>query len=273
MKSFVNKVVVITGAGSGIGRALAQACHQRGAWLALNDYHSDTLDETVSLLEAASARVCTAAFDVADRAAMQDFAKQVANQFGRVNVVINNAGQGLADTELTNLNPEWFDRVMDTNFGGVLNGSQVFLPYLEQQPEAALVNVSSVWGLAGVRLSEAYVASKFAVNGFTLSLMQAYRRTPLQVHCVYPGGISTNIGRNALGYDASSDLSDALLKRSPHRAAEVIMRGVIRNKRRIRIGSEAYLVDYLTRWMPVLGSTLINKYLDIKRKHQVSHEQ
>ncbi len=267
MKSFANKVVVITGAGSGIGRALAQACYQRGAWLALNDYHQATLDETVSLLEAAPERVCTAAFDVANRVAMQDFAKQVANQFGRVNVVINNAGRGLADTALTNLDPDWFDRVMDTNFGGVLNGSRAFLPYLEQQPEAALVNVSSVWGLAGVRQAEAYVASKFAVSGLTLSLMQAYRGSSLQVHCVYPGGISTNIGRNALGYDPSSDLSDALLKRSPHRAAEVIMKGIIRNKRRIRIGSEAYLVDYLTRWMPVLGSTLINKYLDIKRKN------
>ena len=267
IKSFADKVVVITGAGSGIGRALAQACHRRGARLALNDYHQDTLAETVSLLEAAPEQVCTAAFDVANRAAMLDFAARVANQFGRVNVVINNAGRGLADTDLTNLNPEWFDRVMDTNFGGVLNGSRAFLPYLEQQPEAALVNVSSVWGLAGVRQAEAYVSSKFAVNGLTLSLMQAYRRSSLQVHCVYPGGISTNIGRNALGYDASSDLSDALLKRSPHWAAEVIIKGVIRNKRRIRIGSEAYLVDYLARWMPVLGSTLINKYLDIKRNN------
>jgi NAD(P)-dependent dehydrogenase (short-subunit alcohol dehydrogenase family) len=267
MKNFTDKVVVITGAGSGIGRALAQACHRQGAWLALNDYHPDTLAETVSLLGVAPDQVCTAAFDVANRADMLTFATQVANQFGRVNVVINNAGVGLADTDLTSLNPEWFDRVMDTNFGGVLNGSRAFLPYLEQQPEAALVNVSSVWGLAGVRQAEAYVSSKFAVNGFTLSLMQAYRWSSLQVHCVYPGGISTNIARSSLGYDASRDNSDALLRRSPHRAAEVIMRGIIRNKRRIRIGSEAYLVDYLTRWKPLLGSTLINRYLDTKRKY------
>lgn len=266
MKVFKDKVVVITGAGSGIGRALAQKFQQLGAQLALNDYNEHTLSETMALLGSEPSEVFHTAFDVSDRAAMFSFADDVMNHFNTVDVVVNNAGLAIGGVDFVNVDLDKFERVIDVNFKGVLYGSKAFLPHLEQRPEAALVNVSSVYGFTGIYQLEAYVSSKFAVNGLTQSLIQAYRGTSLSVHCVYPGGIKTNITKNALDYQKKDELFDRQLKHSPAYAAEVIIKGIKKKKNRILIGSEAYVLDFLTRVAPVGGATLVNKQMNPLRE-------
>ena len=266
MKIFKDKVIVITGAGSGIGRALAQKFQQLGAKLALNDYNEKTLSETIELLALPSHQVYYATVDVSDREAMFNFADDVMNHFSAVDVVVNNAGLSIGGVDFVNVDLDKFERVIDVNFKGVLYGSRAFLPYLEQRPEAALVNISSVYGFTGISMLEAYVSSKFAVNGLTQALIHTYRNTPLRIHSVHPGGIKTNITRNALDYQEKDELFDKLLTLSPAYAAEVIIRGIKKKKSRILIGKEAYLLDFLTRLAPIRGAALVNKYMDPLRE-------
>lgn len=197
MKHFNNKVVVITGAGSGMGRAYALEFARLGAKLALNDYDSNGLAETVKLVsDASSVYLHSAVFDVSDRTAMENFATEVKARLGAAHVVINNAGiEGSAK-------PAWatdatcYQRVMNINFFGVVNGTLAFLPQLLENHEGAIVNVSSIFGLIGPPNSSDYSASKFAVRGFTESLMVELMHTPISVHLVHPGGINTNIARS-----------------------------------------------------------------------------
>lgn len=259
MKEFKDKVVVITGAGSGIGEALAQKFSQLEAKVALNDFNERALQETVVRLALPAHRIFQAAFDVSDRAAVFDFADRVLAYFGTVDVVINNAGLAIGACDLADTDLDSFERLMAVNFGGVLYGSKAFLPHLVSRPEAALVNVSSVYGLTGISQCAAYASSKFAVNGLTQSLIQAYRGTSLRVHCVYPGGIKTNITRNALNADERDDFFDQHLKHTPQYAATTIVRGIRKKKSRILIGNEAYGLDFITRLLPIKGSALVNK--------------
>lgn len=267
MKSFKDKIVVITGAGSGIGRALAQAFAQQGAHLALNDFNPDALQETVSMLGNTPSSILQKVFDVANRTAMLDFADEVMNRFGRVDVMINNAGIGLGDYMFHEMDLDHFERVMDINFYGVLYGSHAFIPHLLKQSEAALVNVSSVFGLTGIARSSAYCASKFAVHGLNQSLMQEYAGTSLRIHSVHPGGINTNISKNSLDYrpDASHDeFQKQFLKLSPEYAAQTILSGILKNKRKILIGGEAYQLDVVTRIAPYWGGRAVNKIIEQK---------
>lgn len=196
MKDFKNRIVVITGAGSGMGRAYALEFAALGAQLALNDYDAKGLAETVALVQAkAGVRVHSAAFDVSDRGAMEAFAAEVERVLGKAHVIINNAGiEGSGK-------PSWatpaasYERVMRINFHGVLNGTQVFLPQLLANGEGAVVNVSSIFGLIGTPNHSDYCASKFAVRGYTEALMVELQDSPISVHLVHPGGIATNIAR------------------------------------------------------------------------------
>ncbi len=265
MKSFHQKVIVITGAGSGIGRALAQAFAAKGAKLALNDFNAASLAETVAELESTD-EVFSQAFDVADRAQMFAFAEAVLAQFGQVDVMINNAGRALGNYDFDQIDLDHFEHIMGVNFNGVLYGSRAFIPHLLQRPEASLVNISSVFGLSGIVQGSAYCASKFAVNGLNQTLIQEYRDTKLRVHSVHPGGIKTNITRNSIDYEPRFELFDVHLRHSPAYAAKTIIRGIERRKKRILIGPEAYLIDWTVRLFPVLGNTLINKYLERTRR-------
>jgi Short-chain alcohol dehydrogenase of unknown specificity len=174
MKTFNQKVVVITGAGSGIGRALAVAFAKNGAKLALNDFNAETLSETSELVKQENAEVFQSSFDVSSRNAMANFAEEVVKHYGYVDVVINNAGIGLGNYFLHEVDLNLFERVMNINFYGVLYGSHFFIPHLLQRPEAALVNISSVFGLTGIAKTGAYCASKFAVQGLTQCLWNEY---------------------------------------------------------------------------------------------------
>jgi NAD(P)-dependent dehydrogenase (short-subunit alcohol dehydrogenase family) len=266
MKTLKNAVAVITGAGSGIGRALAQDLAKRGALLALADKNPATLEETGTLL--ASAQVRTYPLDVSDAAAVEAFAKAVEKDFGRASLLINNAGVALYGNfaELTLEEFEWLIRI---NFFGVVYGCKFFLPLLQRQPEAHIVNISSVFGLIGPAGQSAYAASKFAVRGFTQALRQELKGTNIAVTCVHPGGIRTNIANNARPGAATRqeewgvrrELFNQSVKTTPEKAAQVILSGVLRNKGRVLIGGDAYYFDLLHRLMPVrCGDTIMKMF-------------
>ncbi|ORI17943.1 acetoin dehydrogenase [Rhodococcus sp. 1163] len=254
MRSFDNKVAVVTGAGSGIGRALALDLAHRGARLALSDIDGEALTETVVLCEKIGARTVSYQLDVSDRAAMYFHADAVISEFGRVNLVVNNAGVALG-ADVLDMTWDDFEWVMNIDFWGVVNGSKAFLPALIESGEGHLVNVSSVFGLMGIPGQSAYNSAKFAVRGFTEALRQEMKvaRHPVGVSCVHPGGIKTNIVANARGMADLGD-HDAVVRRfeqiavtSPTRAAKVILGGVERNKPRILIGPDARLFDLIPR--------------------------
>ncbi|MEV6897831.1 SDR family NAD(P)-dependent oxidoreductase [Amycolatopsis sp. NPDC051372] len=257
MKEFTDKVAVITGAGSGIGRALALGLGLRGARLALSDVDAEGLEGTVEAAKAQGADVRGYSLDVSDRAAVLAHADEVANAFGRVNIVVNNAGVALGAT-VEDMTFEDYDWRMGINLGGVVNGTKAFLPHLVGSGDGHLVNISSVFGFVGVPTQSAYNAAKFAVRGFTEALREEMlaARHPVAVSCVHPGGIKTNIARHARGgndgdQEAVAAGFEKIALTTPKKAAETIIRGVERRSARILIGPDAYVIDAIPR---VLGS-------------------
>jgi NAD(P)-dependent dehydrogenase (short-subunit alcohol dehydrogenase family) len=256
MRELANKVVVVTGAASGIGRALAGELAAAGCRLALADVDAAGLEETARLI--GSAECLTAVVDVGERAAVQRFADRVRERFGTAHVVINNAGVTVSQT-IDALSYEDFEWLMRVNFWGVVHGTKAFLPLLREAGEAALVNVSSVFGLIAFPTQGAYNASKFAVRGFTEALRLELAGTGITVSTVHPGGIRTNIVRHGRFYaDAlgSSDQArmaadfERLARTPPEKAARVIVAGIRRKKARILIGVDARALDLLQRLMP-----------------------
>lgn len=253
MSGFVGRVAVVTGAGSGIGRALAVDLAGRGARLALSDVDQDGLAGTVAGL-GGGAQVRSDALDVTDRGAVLAYAEDVAGQFGRVNQVYNNAGIAFAGDVLTSTYEE-IERVVDVDFWGVVNGTKAFLPHLVASGDGHVVNVSSVFGLLAVPSQSAYNAAKFAVRGFTESLRQEMLvgRHPVRVTCVHPGGVRTGIARNAARGDGYRDgaaterFERTMLRLAPADAASTILRGVARNRARVLVGNDARLLDLAVR--------------------------
>jgi len=255
MKSFAGRVAVVTGAGSGIGRALTRQLVSEGARVAASDIDKKGLDETLAGLGDAATGYL---LDVADRDAIYAHADQVVADLGGVNLVINNAGVALKGTvrEMSDDDLHW---VMDIDFWGVVHGTRAFLPHLVASGEGHVVNISSVFGLIGVPTQSAYNAAKFAVRGFTEALRQELQLdgSPVSASCVHPGGVKTNIARNArtsnpAGADPTdADAFDKVAMTSPERAAKAILNGVRRDQARILVGPDARLLDALPR---VLGS-------------------
>lgn len=256
MKDFNDKVAVITGAGSGIGRGLALRLADAGAHLALSDIDEDAVFETAEMCENAGARVTATKIDVADRDAVYVHADDVMSEYGRVNLLFNNAGVALG-ADVLNMTWEDFEWLMNIDFWGVAYGTKAFLPHLIDSGDAHLVNVSSVFGLMGVPMQSAYNAAKFAVRGFTESLRQEMRVAthPVGVTCVHPGGIKTNIVANARGMNQASDDLEEKLHRGfqliamtrPDSAARIILKGVRKNKPRVLIGPDARGFDFIPR--------------------------
>src|ERR1700682_6555567 len=186
MREIRGIVAVVTGAGSGIGRALAIELASAGAQLAIADVNRAGLEETSKML--GQATVKTYIVDVSDVAAVEAFAGQVVKDFGRVSLLVNNAGVALHGTfaEISLADMEWLIKI---NFWGVVYGCKFFIPLLEREAEAHIVNISSVFGLVAPPGQSAYAASKFAVRGFTEALRSELRGTRIHVSCVHPGGI------------------------------------------------------------------------------------
>lgn len=253
MKQFADKVVVVTGAGSGIGRALSLEFARRGARVALSDVNAANAEETAKL---AGDNARPYVLDVADRAAVLAHAEEVADEFGRVNVIVNNAGVALGAT-VEEMTFEDYDWLMGINLGGVVNGTKAFLPHLIASGDGHVVNISSVFGFVGVPTQSAYNAAKFAVRGFTEALREEMliARHPVAVSCVHPGGIKTNIVRNSRS--AADDQEKAaqgferIARTTPEKAAQTILRGIERKSARVLIGPDAYVIDAIPR---VLGS-------------------
>jgi NAD(P)-dependent dehydrogenase (short-subunit alcohol dehydrogenase family) len=271
MKDFNGKVVVITGAGSGIGRALSVAFAKQGAKLALNDYQAKNLEETVTLL--GSSTVKTWVFDVSNREAVYSFADEVIAHYGVVDVVINNAGVAISYQRVQDVNYKDFEWLMGINFWGVVYGSKAFLPYLMTRPEASLVNVSSVYGLGGIAENSAYCSAKFAVRGFTESLrMEAMLQGgKMTVATVHPGGIDTNIVRNAPDFSTQKEHEKFITQfqknapTPPEKAAEIIIKGIQKKSTRILIGNDARLMDRVIRLLPEFSAKIIMQQMR-KRK-------
>jgi NAD(P)-dependent dehydrogenase (short-subunit alcohol dehydrogenase family) len=271
-------VAVITGAGSGIGRALAQRLAQRGFRLALNDVNAAALDETRASL---AGEVELGAFDVSKREAMEAFRDQVLQRFGRADWVVNNAGVDLAQA-ITDVGYDDFEWLMGINFWGVVHGTKAFLPALLRQKSGVVVNVSSVFGLVGYQMHGTYCASKFAVRGFTEALRYELRGTGVRAVCVHPGGIKTNIVRNsrfradAGGIDKDDAVSffDHIARTSAEQAARVIADGVEAGKSRILVGGDAVAIDAAQRLLPVAHQGLFLKVgPKAKPRAQVKREE
>jgi NAD(P)-dependent dehydrogenase (short-subunit alcohol dehydrogenase family) len=251
-------VAVVTGAGSGIGRALAQELATAGAQLALADINRAGLEQTLALLGPATAR--TYQVDVGNASEVDKFAAKVRQDFKRASLLINNAGVALYGTfsEISLAEMEWLFRI---NFWGVVHGCKSFLPLLQQESDAHIVNLSSVYGLFGPPGHAAYASSKFAVRGFTEVLRQELKSTGIHVSCVHPAGIQTAIADNArLGHLASPQEAAILRERfkklaptSPTEAARTILKGIQRNRPRILIGADAYRIDVMQRLAPSRG--------------------
>ena len=256
-KVFAGKVAVVTGVGSGIGRALTYELAARGAVLAVSDINDSQLDVTAQHARSLGATVLADHLDVTDRPAMRSYAEEVVARFGAAHLVINNAGVvHLGD--VLGMQFSDIERVMDTNFWGVVNGTMAFLPHLIASGDGYLVNISSLFGLIPIPSQSAYVASKFAVRGFTESLRieMLAAKMPLKVTCVHPGGVNTPIARSgtrnaaALPEGDSGPIGHNFLRMPPERAATIILRATSRGRPRVLVGGDAraaYLLSSLSR--------------------------
>ncbi len=264
MKSLDDKVVVITGAGSGIGRALALDLARRGSLLALSDVDETGLAETVDLVaKAGGSRVRSDRLDVADRDAMARYALDVVQELGRVNVIINNAGVALAG-DFTDLEYPDIDWIVGVNFWGVVHGTKEFLPHLIASGDGHVVNLSSLFGLVSMPGQSMYNATKYAVRGMTEALREEMLIAghPVGVTAVHPGGIKTAIARNARvsakesKEDTARLFDEKLAKMTPERAAEIIVNGILKNRARVLVGLDAHAVHTVAK---LLGS----RYQDV----------
>jgi butyryl-CoA dehydrogenase len=258
METFTGRVAAITGAGSGIGRALARELARRGAHLALSDVNETGLAETVSLCEGHGVKVTSHRVDVADRAAVFAWADTVAAEHGKVNLVVNNAGVALGAT-IDEGSVHDIACLLVFIYWRVFIGSNAFLPHRMAAGEGHIVNLSSVFGLISVPTQSAYNSAKFAVRGFTDALRMELEIANCGVSCttVHPGGVKTNIARNAridpaleaeAGGRAEADRRfDRMAITTPDKAARQILKAVERNRRRVLVGPDAKVIDLISR--------------------------
>jgi NAD(P)-dependent dehydrogenase (short-subunit alcohol dehydrogenase family) len=269
MSGFGGKVAVVTGAGSGIGQALAIELARRGAKLAISDIDTKGLADTERQIRDLGADVKADRLDVTEREAVLAYADAVNAHFGRVNQIYNIAGIAfLGDIEVSGFKD--IERVMDVDFWGVVNGTKAFLPHLIASGDGHVVNMSSMFGLFGVQGQAAYNAAKFAVRGFTEALGQEMRQAGhrVQVTSVHPGYIKTAIARSAgtaEGVDKTPAIAtfDKVAITSPQRAAKIILRAVDRNKARVLPGPDAKLFDLVVRAM---GSGYMRLFIPMNRR-------
>ncbi len=253
MTPYTHKIAVVTGAGSGIGRALTLELIRRGAKVAISDWDRAGLEETAIQASALDGDVKCDVLNVAEQAAFVAYAETVKEHFGNANFIFNNAGIAFTgDVEESDFKD--IARVMDVDFWGVVNGTKAFLPQLLDSGDGHVVNTSSIFGLFAMPSQSAYNAAKFAVRGFTESLRQEMliNKRPITVTCVHPGGIKTNIARNAgqaegRNHDALATSFDKVARTAPAKAANVILDGVAKGRPRILIGPDAVVLDAFVR--------------------------
>ncbi len=264
MKNLHNKVFAVTGAGSGIGRALVTQLLNEGARVAASDINDEALQALRPLADVRQLQLST--LDVADRNAFNRWAGEVAAHFGQVDAIINNAGVALS-CHAARQPREQMEWLFNINYWGVINGTEAFLPQLLERPEAVIVNISSLFGLLSVPSQSAYNAAKFAVRGYSESLRQDLRDTQVKVVTVHPGGIATNIANNGRHLDSitgnkadvekTAALFNSIAATSPEKAASVILRAVRSGRRRVLIGRDAIFLDIIQRLLPASYDRLL----------------
>ena len=266
MRPFRGRIAVVTGAASGIGRALALGLAERGAHLAISDVDDAGLAVTAARVRAADGAVHVAHLDVSERAAVRRYATRVAEHFGAVHQVYNNAGIGTNARPLAQTDDyDDFERLLAVNLWGVIYGTREFLPHLIRSGEGQVVNVSSLNGYLGQPRMAAYCTSKFGVRGFTEALRAELLAAghPVRVAVVHPGGVATGISDAALARSRAADpaeraaqvhrtrvYNERLLRMPPARAAGIILDGVAAGRGRILVGGDARATDALVRLMP-----------------------
>lgn len=262
MKSFDGKVAAITGAASGMGRYLGERLAKRGCHVALSDVNEDGLEESARLARAHGVKVTTQKLDVANRDAVHAWADQVVKDHGKCNAIFNNAGVAYGATAegFDYSDMEW---IFGINYWGVVYGTKAFLPYLRASGDGHVVNTSSLFGLMAFPGQSSYNATKFAVRGFTEALRIELEMTnaPVSATCVHPGGIKTNIARAARLHSSIESLGvkndgksherfEKMFRMTSEDAAETIIRGVLKNERRVLVGTDAKIYDALQRVVP-----------------------
>jgi NADP-dependent 3-hydroxy acid dehydrogenase YdfG len=253
MQGFAGKVAVVTGAGSGIGQALAVELGRSGASVAISDVDTEGLKVTEDRLASIGAAVKADRLDVTERERFLLYADEVRDHFGKVNQIYNNAGIAYSgDVEISHFKD--IERIMDVDYWGVVNGTKAFLPHLIASGDGHVINISSIFGIFAVPGQAAYNSAKFAVRGFTeaLRMEMALARHPVKVTTVHPGGIKTAIARNATGAEGidtagAAEWFDKVARTSPERAAQVILDGVAKNKAKVLVGADAKILDAFVR--------------------------
>ena len=257
MKPLKGEVAVVTGAASGIGRALAQRLAREGVALALADKDAAGLAETARMAASSGVTISQHVFDITDAARLARFPAEVLERHGRVSILINNAGAAILGT-VEQLSLDDYEWLINVNFWGVVRSVKHFLPHLKKEPRAAIVNLSSIFGIIAPAGQSAYSASKFAVRGFTESLRHELEHKPILVMSVHPGGIRTPIARKArigAGVDPAiaplmAEAFDKLAPTSPDAAADRIVLGILRGETRVLIGADAKQLDWIQRHFP-----------------------
>jgi NAD(P)-dependent dehydrogenase (short-subunit alcohol dehydrogenase family) len=262
---FKDKVAVITGAGSGIGRALAVQLAEQGALLALSDINAQSLAETMQMLPVTDVSVRAYQLDVSSRQAVFDHADQVSQDFGSVHFVFNNAGATIIGT-VNHTSIEEFEWQLGINMWGVLYGTKAFLPIMLAQREGCIVNISSVFGLLSFPTQGPYNMSKFAVRGLTECLWSELEGTGVRAVSVHPGGIKTNIAAVARRCQAAdeteasfSEGADDMLITPPAECARDIIAGLRSGKRRILTGNKSTTLFWMSRIFPSFYPTLLKR--------------
>tara|TARA_B100001175_G_C19474912_1_gene623777 strand:- start:75 stop:956 length:882 start_codon:yes stop_codon:yes gene_type:complete len=270
LRDFKEKVALITGAGSGIGRALALELADSGCSLALVDWNEDSLVETKLMLEKKNVAVSTHAFDISDRDKVNDLPNQVLSQHNQIDMVFNNAGLSIVGS-VKEVDEEDWSFGLDILLNSVIQMTTVFLPLLEKRPEAAIINTSSIFGLFSVPKQSIYNVGKFGVKAFTesLALEMEVSGSPVEVYCVFPGHIGTNIysssrfksfdaddaGAAIFGANAATKEEAGINFKhnaplSPKHAAKVILKNIKKKNKRILIGTDAHFYDLMSRLFP-----------------------
>ena len=278
MKDFNNKVALITGAGSGIGRALALQLAEEGCNLALVDWNNETLEETKSLLSSKNISVSTHNFDLRDKDRINELPDKIVELHNNIDIIFNNAGLSVVGT-VDEVDEDDWNFGMDILLNSVIQMSTVFLPHLRKRPVSAIVNTSSIFGLFSVPKQSIYNVGKFGVKAFTesLALEMEMAESPVEVYCVFPGHIGTNIyhaskfksfeaddagaaifGANASTIEEAADQFKNNAPSSPEYAAKVIIKNIKKKNKRILIGADAHFYDLMNKTLP---KTFLKNYL------------